>query len=336
MGLAGFVVGVLPEQDNLHFVEGTEIERPEYVLSGRIDGVLLILVSDKLRELRKIGLFELRSQGGFPGFFYLYVHNRKSTHSFFNMRRSTRLSLFFFVIGFCTCLLLIALVRFFSSVEWGSGTLSSYTEVVFHKLGECPDCKAISREHWKVGSLKDNNDLHLESGRRLGIQAFVSNTEFEKQVASFVRRGKLKELDEKADGYRLKNLTHSYPYLIPKAVDLLEEIAERFKERLAESGLPPYYLMVSSVLRTMESQQGLGKQNYNATRNTSSHVYGTSFDISYKEFLPLHEQRAAEGYCRHDMMRHPLGEILTELSKEGKCRVVREVKQACFHITVSD
>jgi hypothetical protein len=34
------------------------------------------------------------------------------------------------------------------------------------------------------------------------------------------------------------------------------------------------------------------------------------------------------------MMRHPLAEVLTEMSEEGRCLVIREVKQACFHITV--
>lgn len=253
------------------------------------------------------------------------------------MRRTTRLSLFFFVIGFCSCLLLTALVRFVASIEWGSysSSSSSTSEVTFHKVGECPECKAVSREFWKIGKLKDNNELHLESARRFGIQPFNSNAELEEQVGKLLTWGKLKELDPQAETYRLKNLTHSYPYLVPKAVDLLDEIGRRFQARLAASNLPTYYMMISSVLRTLESQQGLGKRNSNATRSISSHVYGTSFDISYKEFLPLHEQRASEGYCRHDMMRHPLAEVLTEMSEEGKCRVVREVRQACFHITVN-
>ena len=101
------------------------------------------------------------------------------------MRRSTRLSLFFFVIGFCCCLLLTVIVRFFVSIEWeNDGTSTS--EVVFYKVGECPECKAISREYWKIGRLKDNNDMHLESARRLGIQPFNSNAELEDKVAGLV------------------------------------------------------------------------------------------------------------------------------------------------------
>lgn len=249
------------------------------------------------------------------------------------MRRSKRLSLHFFVLGFCTCLILIALVRFLGSLEWKEAEPSK--TATFYEFGQCPDCKVISSRHWQVGRLKDNNDMHLESARRLGIQPFPTNKALEEEVHGLLRRGKLKELEEDADTYRLKNLTHSQPFLLPKAVDLLEEIGERFHQKLKDLGLPPYYMMVSSVLRTNESQQGLGKRNSNATRNQSSHIYGTSFDISYKEFLPEHGKPAPEGYCRHDLMRHPLAEVLTEMSEEGRCRVVREVKQACFHITVN-
>lgn len=249
------------------------------------------------------------------------------------MRRSKRLNLYFFVIGFCSCLILIALVRFCGSLDWDRSEPAR--EVTFHQLGHCPDCKVISSKHWKIGKLKDKNDLHLESARRLGIQPFETDAAMEAGVPALLRRGKLVELKEDARYYRLKPLTHSKPYLVPEALDLLEEIGERFQKKLGTAGLPTYYVMVSSVLRTVESQQGLGRRNVNATKNESSHIYGTSFDITYKEFLPAHGQPAPEGYCRHDLLRHPLAEVLTELSNEGKCRVVQEIKQACFHITVN-
>jgi hypothetical protein len=248
------------------------------------------------------------------------------------MRRSILFSLYFFVIGFCTCLVMIALVRFWSDNERKEAKQSG--KASFYKLGQCPDCKVISTRHWKVGRLKDKLDLHLESAKRMGIKPFATNAAMEEELPGLLRRRKLKALEEKADSYRLKNLTHSQPYLVPEAVELLEEIGERFHDKLKELNLPPYYLMVSSVLRTDESQQGLSKRNINATQNESSHIYGTSFDISYKEFLPKHEKPAPEGFCRHDMMRHPLAEVLTEMSEEGRCLVIREVKQACFHITV--
>jgi len=252
------------------------------------------------------------------------------------MRRTTRLSLFFFILGFCTCLLLIVVVRTLHGFSWPNFKQEQMqVPVVFYKVGECPDCKVISTKFWIIGRLKDNVESHLESARRLGVVPFETNKALEMQAESLLSSGNLVALDKEAKTYCLKNLTHSYPYLVPKAVVLLDEIGVRFQAKLAEINLPPYYMMISSVLRTVESQQGLGKRNYNAVRTLSSHVFGTSFDISYKEFLPLHGKPAAEGYCRHDMLRHPLAEVLTEMSEEGKCKVVREVKQACFHITVN-
>jgi len=248
------------------------------------------------------------------------------------MRRAKRLSLFFFVLGFCSCLFLTGLVRFLTAIDWSFLSRDKET-VLYHKIGECDDCKAISTRFWEIGKLKDDNTLHLESARQMGINPFSTNAELEKGVVSMLRWGKLRELKD-CDTYRLKNLTHSYPYMVPEAVDLLEEIGIRFQKKLAEMDIQPYILMVSSVLRTGESQNGLGKRNYNATHSVSSHIYGTSFDISYKEFLQPHGKQAPEGFCRHDMMRHPLAEVLTEMSAEGKCRVIREVRQACFHITI--
>ena len=130
--------------------------------------------------------------------------------------------------------------------------------------------------------------------------------------------------------YKLKALTHSYPYMVPAAVELLGELGDRFEAKLGELGIQPYYMMISSVLRTKESQNGLGRRNRNAT-TVSAHIYGTTFDISYKEFLPLHGVQAREGFCRHDMMRHAFGpEVLTEMSGEGRCRVGSRKKASLF------
>jgi hypothetical protein len=249
------------------------------------------------------------------------------------MRRAKRLSIIFFILGFCSCLFLIGTVRFLKDLSW-TGFISKCNEaVVFYPVGHCPDCKKISKRYWKIGPLNDANPVHLECAQRMGIIPFQTNAELESNIDSYVFRGKLKKLED-TDTYKLKKLTHSYPYLVPQAVNLLNEIGQRFEKKLAELDIPPRYMMISSVLRTNESQYGLGQRNSNAT-TISAHMFGTTFDISYKEFLPLHGVQAREGYCRHDMLRHPLAEVLTEMSEEGRCKVVIEKKQACFHVTVA-
>ena len=259
------------------------------------------------------------------------------------MRRTKRFSILFFVLGFCSCLFLIGVVRFLSGMSYDNlGGLTSYKikikdlscKVMLYPVGDCPDCKKITTIHWKVGPLNDNNDVHLAYAQKLGIEPFQTNADLESHLDSYLMLHKLKKIED-CDMYKLKSLTHSYPYLIPKAADLLDDIGKRFEEKLTKNGIGPYSMLISSVLRTKENQQGLEKHNSNAAP-LSAHFYGTTFDISYKEFLPLHGQPVHEGYCRHDMLRYVLGEALTELSDEGRCKVVREKKQACFHITVAE
>lgn len=256
------------------------------------------------------------------------------------MRRTKRLSILFFVLGFCFCLFLIGAVRFLNTFNYNkiecfreSKIVCFRGKVIFYPLGNCPDCKKITTYHWKVGPLNDDNDVHLAFAQRLGIEPFLTNADLENHINNYLMIGKLKKIED-CDKYKMKSLTHSYPYLVPKAADLLDEIGKRFEEKLAKISIGPYYLLISSVLRTRESQQGLGMHNRNAA-TMSAHLYGTTFDISYKEFLPQHGQHAREGYCRHDMMRYVLGEALTELDKEGRCKVVIEKKQACFHVTIA-
>jgi hypothetical protein len=251
------------------------------------------------------------------------------------MRRGTRSALYFFVLGFCTCLVLISLVRFLSRFDWNwpFHKEKEVIEAVFYPLGECPDCHKISRQYWKVDKLKDDNNVHLEAARRMGIQPVATNAEFESRKEEMVKGKVLMELVD-TETYQVKKLTHSYPYLVPKAVELLGEIGERFEGKLEQLGIKPHRMQISSVFRTVECQNGLGKRNTNAAPE-SAHMFGTTFDITYKEFIPMNGVPAKEGYCRHDLMRHVLAEVLTEMRSEGRCKVVIERKQACFHVTVN-
>jgi hypothetical protein len=251
------------------------------------------------------------------------------------MRRATRAALLFFVLGFCSCLLLVGLVRFLSHIDWGRFSqyeIKDNTPAAFYPVGKCPDCHKISCQYWKIDKLNDDNNVHLKAARKLGIEPCQSNAEFESRKEFLVSIHQLQELVNTRT-YRLKNLTHSYPYVVPKAVVLLNEIGDRFEAKLERLEIKPHLMQISSVLRTLESQNGLGKRNGNAVPY-SAHMYGTTFDLSYKEFIPENGKPAKEGFCRHDLMRHVLAEVLTEMRHEGRCKVVIEKRQACFHVTV--
>lgn len=249
------------------------------------------------------------------------------------MRNGARKALLFFVLGYSCCLVVTTIVKVLNEVDINFPLHKEkvFVKSVFFPVGECPECKKISSQYWKVDRLNDDNNVHLAAARRMGVQPFQSNASFESSKNALTAMGKLQEIKD-GETYQLKNLTHSYPYLVPAAIRMLDEIGQRFEGKLERLQIPPYRMQISSVLRTMESQNGLGKRNSNAA-DMSAHMFGTTVDISYKEFIQQSGEKAKEGYCRHDMMRHVLAEVLTEMRSEGKCAVVIERKQACFHIT---
>lgn len=182
-----------------------------------------------------------------------------------------------------------------------------------------------------VDRYKDLNELHLKHAKANGIAAFKSDKEFLENSERLVDEGKLVHI-KNPGYYTVKKLTHSHPFLTPQAADLLDDIGKRFHQKLSENNLGKCYFQVSSLLRTGESQKRLSRSNTNASSN-SSHLYGTTFDISYQKVIkkPLFGKTA-------EVIDGPamklLSETLGELRKEGRLVVVTERKEACFHITV--
>ncbi len=183
----------------------------------------------------------------------------------------------------------------------------------------------------RVDYYKDLNATHLKYAKANGIKGFKSNKEFKEQIDDLVDDDELVEI-ETCDYYVVDKLTHSHPYLTPDAAELLEDIGQRFQEKLAENDLKKRYYQVTSLLRTGESQRGLSRSNVNATSN-SSHLYGTTFDITYaRVFTKPRLQKSAE--IADGPAIRLLSEAIGELRKEGRCVVVTERKERCFHITV--
>ena len=129
--------------------------------------------------------------------------------------------------------------------------------------------------------------------------------------------------------YIVDRLTHSSPYLVKDAADLLYEIGANFQDSLRNKHLPAYRVVVTSVLRTDADVKSLSKRNINASER-SVHCYGTTFDISYKRFVKIDEN--SEDARDVDLIA-VLAEVLRDLKKAGRCYVKYEIKQACFHIT---
>lgn len=168
-------------------------------------------------------------------------------------------------------------------------------------------------------TFRDLNDRHLAAARQWGIKPVQSEEDLEAQM------GKLEEVSS-CRLYEVDELTHSLPYLVPRASELLETIARNFKDSLDSKGLPNRKLIVTSVLRTNTSVKKLRKKNTNASAN-SAHIYGTTFDVAYARYQGSKEDE-------RDKLKTVFAEVLQDLRKMKKCYVLYEFKQGCFHITV--
>lgn len=173
-------------------------------------------------------------------------------------------------------------------------------------------------------SFSDLNAVHLGIAQTIGIRPLASREEAEKMKD---------ELDyiESNEFYVVDSLTHSIPYLIPQASDLLSCIGSNFLDSLESKGLNPNMVIVTSVLRTLDDVHKLQRYNRNASPN-SAHFYGTTFDVSYRRFKKIEEDRPMQDVSS-DTLKLVLAEVLRDLRQQNVCYVKYERKQACFHIT---
>lgn len=175
-------------------------------------------------------------------------------------------------------------------------------------------------------SFPDLNDTHMKAAKSLGIRPVKSREEAAR------RTGKLEQIAS-CETYHLDSLTHSVPYLVPKANDLLQRIGQNFLDSLSAKGLNPNKIIVTSVLRTQDDVKRLRRVNLNASAN-STHCYGTTFDVSWKRFKKIDELDGRPYQdVSSDTLKLVLSEVLRDLRRDEQCYVKYELKQGCFHIT---
>ena len=183
--------------------------------------------------------------------------------------------------------------------------------------------------HSKVWSypecFPDSNYLQMEAAMKNGVRPMADS----RSLTQTVKKGKLTNISS-SPFYVLDDLTHSQPYLVPKAQTLLNAIGINFLDSLQHKGLRLHIPIVSSVLRTDENIVDLQKQNRNSITN-SCHQYGTTIDITYNRFYDIENGSQT---CFDDRLKKALAEVLFDLRAEGRCYVRYEHRQACFHLTV--
>jgi hypothetical protein len=195
------------------------------------------------------------------------------------------------------------------------------------------------------------NASHIARARQLGIRA-----EDEDAVDSLVAAGRLIELED-STRYWIVRPGDSPAHVVPDVRALLEVLGERFQARLADLGLPPYRVEITSAYRTAERQARLRRTNPNASAGVSSHEFGTTVDLSYAAFAPPADVPGAiiDGVAE-DLRPHirriadlafesvsarksrELGKIfsqvLAEAQNEGIVLVIYERQQTVYHLTV--
>ena len=116
--------------------------------------------------------------------------------------------------------------------------------------------------------------------------------------------------------YLVDPLTHSVPYLTKGARSLLEDLGEGFQYILRREGYRPHRIIVTSLLRTEADVTSLRRVNGNAARN-SSHLYATTFDLSYTRFNRL----STEG---KPVSNAEMARILAILIDESSAEILRK------------
>lgn len=191
------------------------------------------------------------------------------------------------------------------------------------KLNEPRNIKGVVSYRRSFGDL---NDVQLKVARTLGIAPLASREEAEHL------EGRLVNIADN-DFYSVDSLTHSIPYLVPRASALLDTIGVNFLDSLVAKGLNPNQILVTSVLRTENDVKRLRRRNVNASKN-SCHFYGTTFDVSWKRFVKVDDAggRPLQDVSA-DTLKLVLAEVLRDVRQVNKCYIKYELKQGCFHIT---
>ena len=169
----------------------------------------------------------------------------------------------------------------------------------------------------------DLNDRQLEAARANGTERPLSIEELEVGAfgLQYITTNKL---------YKVDPLTHSAPYLVPKAKEFLDDLGEAFQDSLYNRGYDRRHsFIVTSVYRTQNHIKRLRRSgNVNASEN-SCHQYGTTIDITYMRF-----EKPTEHIANDMKLQQLLYQTVYDMHKAGRCYVKYERKQACLHITV--
>ena len=196
-------------------------------------------------------------------------------------------------------------------------------------ISDCDRSRYATAPISPTRELKDQNDVQLLHAQANGLKnVYISNASFEADSAQLVKDQILIHLHNNPF-YRVKELTHSYPYTTTEMGDLLNDINALFQEKMKDKKQDKFLFLVTSGLRTNETQQELTNRNRNASTQ-SAHLYGATVDVSYKEFYNVDKDTVEPNFYAAEALR----QTMEDLREQCRMMIVRERKQACYHFTV--
>ncbi len=197
-----------------------------------------------------------------------------------------------------------------------------------HSIIECDRSLYATAGIEPLRKINDLNEIQNEHARLNGIPAYETNEEFINDSARLAKEMVLVRIKDNPL-YHIKKLTHSYPYCTPETADLLNTIGITFQEKMREKNAGNYRVIVTSVLRTVEFQNQLMRRNRNASTE-SAHYFGTTIDITYREFYNVDSGEPEHSYQAAEALR----ETMLDLREQCRLLVVRERRQPVYHFTV--
>ena len=169
----------------------------------------------------------------------------------------------------------------------------------------------------------DMQKVQIQAARKHGISPLKNRTEAD----AFIKSGEIVKITS-TKNYQLAPMGHSIPYLTDSAAELLNTIGANFRDSLDSKGLSEHKILVTSILRTETDIERLMKKNSVAVKN-SAHRHATTFDISYRNFVPV----GLFNNTDEGELKKVLAEVLRDLRDKKLCYVRYESSQSCFHIT---
>lgn len=189
--------------------------------------------------------------------------------------------------------------------------------------------KEVRNYHRNSSAMNQGNARHIKEG-----SCIAKNTRLnlpQKKLSQLSSLTGLKHVSS-GESYHVDAMTHSKPLLTKKGQKILNTVANDFQRSLEAKGYKKKKIVITSMTRSIESQKRLSKENVNAA-SKSAHLYGSTFDISYRQFKSVSKSRGKEP--SDAVLVQTLEDTLTKLKNKGSLVGIKEYKQLCFHVTAS-